>query len=77
MREQKTEEVSRPRDIAILAGLSSPRLDDNADSETMAELEALVETAGGEAAASVLQNGLRRTRAHLSERGRWRRSRSW
>ena len=47
MREQKTEEVSRPRDIAILAGLSSPRLDDNADSETMAELEALVETAGG------------------------------
>ena len=56
MREQKTEEVSRPRDIAILAGLSSPRLDDNADSETMAELEALVETAGGEAAASVLQN---------------------
>jgi len=56
MREQKTEEVKKPRDIAILAGLSSPRLDDNADSETMEELEALVETAGGEVAASVLQN---------------------
>ena len=29
---------------------------DNADEESMEELEALVETAGGEAAASVLQN---------------------
>ena len=58
MREQKAEELQKPRDIAILAGLSSPRLEarDNADEESMAELEALVETAGGEAAASVLQN---------------------
>ena len=56
MREQT--ELTKPRDIAILAGLSSPRLDvkDNADEESMEELEALVETAGGETAASVLQN---------------------
>ena len=56
MKEQT--EIKKPRDIAILAGLSSPRLDakDNADEESMEELEALVETAGGEAAASVLQN---------------------
>ncbi len=56
MKEQT--EIKKPRDIAILAGLSSPRLDakDNADEESMEELEALVETAGGEAAASVPQN---------------------
>ena len=56
MREQT--ELTKPRDIAILAGLSSPRLDvkDNADEESMEELEALVETAGGQTAASVLQN---------------------
>ncbi len=58
MREQTTQEIQKPRDRAILAGLSSPRLDsrDNADEETMAELAALVETAGGEVAASALQN---------------------
>ena len=56
MREQM--EIKKPRDVAILVGLSSPRLEakDNADEESMEELEALVETAGGEAAASVLQN---------------------
>ncbi|MDE6880308.1 MAG: GTPase HflX, partial [Oscillospiraceae bacterium] len=58
MREQTTTQMQKPRDIAILAGLSSPRLDacDNAGEESMAELEALGETAGGQAAASVLQN---------------------
>ena len=58
MKEQKIEEITKPRDIAILAGLNSPRLSDadNADEETMAELEALVETAGGQTAATVLQN---------------------
>ena len=58
MREQKLEAIEKPRDRAVLAGLSSPRLEarDNASEETMEELEALVETAGGEAAASVLQN---------------------
>ncbi len=52
------EEIKKPRDVAILVGLSSPRLDamDNADEESMEELEALVETAGGEVAASVLQH---------------------
>ena len=61
MREQTittAEGLQKPRDRAVIAGLSSPRLDaqDNADEETMSELEALVETAGGEVAASVLQN---------------------
>ena len=44
MREQTTQEIQKPRDRAILAGLSSPRLDakDNADEESMEELEALV-----------------------------------
>ena len=58
MKEQKIEDITKPRDIAILAGLNSPRLSDadNANEETMDELEALVETAGGQTAASVLQN---------------------
>ena len=61
MREQTittAEDLQKPRDRAVIAGLSSPRLDaqDNADEETMVELEALVETAGGEVAASILQN---------------------
>ena len=51
-------EVEKPRDRAIVAGLSSPRLDreENADDATLEELAALVETAGGEVVASVLQN---------------------
>ena len=46
-----------PRDRAVLAGLSSPRLDrkENADEQSLAELEALVETAGGVSAGVVLQ----------------------
>ena len=60
MEEKKTvqTEVEKPRDRAVLAGLSSPRLDkrDNADEDTLEELGALVETAGGEVAAVVLQN---------------------
>ena len=58
MREQKLEAIEKPRDRAVLAGLSSPRLEarDNASEETMEELADLVETAGGEAVASVLQN---------------------
>ena len=52
------EEIEKPRDRVIIAGLSSPRLEeqDNATEESMDELEDLVETAGGETAASVLQN---------------------
>ena len=58
MREQKQIEIEKPRDRVITVGLSSPRLEeqDNASEESMEELEALVETAGGEMAASVLQN---------------------
>lgn len=50
--------TEKPRDRTILAGLSSPRLSpaDNADEDTLEELAALVETAGGEVAATVLQN---------------------
>ena len=55
MEHQMTEEV---RDRAVLAGLNSPKLSrrDNADEETMEELSALVETAGGETVGMVLQN---------------------
>ena len=47
----------QPRDRAVLVGLSSPKLDkrDNADEDTLEELSDLVETAGGEVAATVLQ----------------------
>ena len=56
IKEQNT--IEQPRDRAVLVGLSSPKLDkrDNADEDTLEELAALVETAGGEVAASVLQN---------------------
>ncbi len=58
MREKGMEEIKKPRDIAVLVGLASPRLEagDNASEESLEELEALVETAGGEAAASVFQS---------------------
>jgi len=50
--------MEKPRDRAVLVGLNSPRLDrkDNADDATLEELADLVETAGGEVAATVLQN---------------------
>ncbi len=46
-----------PRDKAILAGLSSPRLPrrENADEQSLAELQALVETAGGVSVGVMLQ----------------------
>ncbi len=46
------------RDRAVLVGLNSPRLSrrDNADEETMEELSALLETAGGATVGMVLQN---------------------
>lgn len=55
MEELKT--IETPRDRAILVGLSSPRLDkkENADEESLRELEALVETAGGVSVGVVLQ----------------------
>ena len=52
---RETEEV---RDKVVLVGLNSPVLkkEENADEETMEELSALVETAGGETVGIVLQN---------------------
>ncbi len=51
--EQITE---KKRDYAVLVGLRSPVLhEDSADEESLAELAALVETAGGEAVAVLLQ----------------------
>jgi len=46
------------KQIAVIAGLSSPalRAEDNSDEASLSELAALVETAGGEVAARVLQN---------------------
>ena len=57
MDENKTKTVEAPRDRAILVGLSSPVLkQDCADEQSMDELAALVETAGGVSVAAVLQN---------------------
>ncbi|MBQ2830909.1 MAG: GTPase HflX, partial [Oscillospiraceae bacterium] len=52
------EEKREIRDRAVLVGLNSPRLDrrENADEESMDELSALVETAGGETVGIVLQS---------------------
>ena len=49
--------MEQPRDRVVLIGLSSPVLrEDSADEESMDELAALVETAGGVSVATVLQN---------------------
>ncbi len=50
--------TEKPRDKAILVGLMSPRLEkkESTDEESMRELEALVETAGGVSAGVVLQS---------------------
>ncbi|WP_298029830.1 GTPase HflX [uncultured Dysosmobacter sp.] len=52
---RETDEI---RDKVVLVGLNSPVLkkEENADEETMEELSALVETAGGETVGIVLQN---------------------
>lgn len=48
--------MDKARDYAVLVGLRCPILgDDTADEESLAELSALVETAGGEAVGTVLQ----------------------
>lgn len=54
---EELQKIEAPRDRAILVGLSSPRLErkENADEESLAELEALVETAGGVSVGVVLQ----------------------
>ena len=55
---ENLEEKREIRDRAVLVGLNSSRLDrrENADEESMDELSALVETAGGETVGIVLQN---------------------
>ena len=55
MMQEATKEI---RDRVVLVGLNSPVLkrEENADEETMEELSALVETAGGETVGIVLQN---------------------
>ena len=54
---EELKENNAPRDRAILVGLSSPRPDrkENADEESLEELGALVETAGGVSVGVVLQ----------------------
>ena len=57
--ERRTLEENREnkRDYAVLVGLRSPVLrEDNADEESLAELAALVETAGGQAVGTILQS---------------------
>ena len=57
--ERKTIEQNKEqrRDYAVLVGLRSPVLGaDSADEESLAELGALVETAGGEPVGTILQN---------------------
>ena len=51
-------ETQEVRDKVVLVGLNSPVLkkEENADEDTMEELSALVETAGGETVGMVLQN---------------------
>ena len=51
------EQLEKKRDEAVLVGLRSPVLrEDNADEESMQELAALVETAGGRSVGMVLQS---------------------
>ena len=54
--EQELQEIKISR--AILAGLNSPALsrEENADDDSLEELAALLETAGGECLGTVLQN---------------------
>ena len=51
------EQLEKKRDEAVLVGLRSPVLrEDNADEESMEELAALVETAGGRSVGMILQS---------------------
>ena len=51
------EQMEKKRDDAVLVGLRSPVLrEDNADEESLAELAALVETAGGRSVGTILQS---------------------
>jgi len=56
--EKVLQDNEKSRDRVVLVGLNSPRLSrrETADEQSMEELEALVETAGGETVGQVLQN---------------------
>ena len=57
MERRTLEQKENIRDWAVLVGLRSPVLrEDNADEESLQELAALVETAGGEAVGMILQS---------------------
>ena len=57
MERRTLEQKENLRDWAVLVGLRSPVLrEDNADEESLQELAALVETAGGEAVGTILQS---------------------
>ena len=68
-------ETQEVRDKVVLVGLNSPVLkkEENADEDTMEELSALVETAGGETVGIVLQNRPSPDPRPSSGRARWRR----
>ena len=54
---QQTQELEKKRDDAVLVGLRSPVLhEDSADEESLAELAALVDTAGGRVVGTILQS---------------------
>ncbi len=54
---QQTQELEKKRDDAVLVGLRSPVLhEDSADEESLAELAALVDTAGGRVVWTILQS---------------------
>ena len=54
---ERTQLQENKRDLAVLVGLRSPVLrEDSTDEESLAELAALVDTAGGQVAGSILQS---------------------
>ena len=54
---ERTQLQENKRDLAVLVGLRSPVLhEDSADEESLAELSALVETAGGQSVGMILQS---------------------
>ena len=78
--ERKTIEENKNgvRDYAVLVGLRSPVLGaDSADEESLAELAALVETAGGESVGMILQSREKPDPHSSSAREKWRRSSAW
>ena len=75
--ELKAQEEKK-RDYAVLVGLCCPILrQDNADEKSMEELAALVETAGGQAVGSILQNRDKPDAHSFIGEGKVRRSGRW